>query len=228
MTETSFRSLLVDWQQSAVYQVVDKTPPQYVLATCMCYMSLEYRKGGCFSRVHRLKPVKSWHRAFLHVSRARHGKTIWTHAMTRKSANSTFPLYDMEFMQQKPGAAAAALLSCLLPFRAYFLRGSRPKGRWENKNPSPLQHSFISRIILPPHKSKTLSRQVGNGSVCNWDSPRPERFAQGTLKKAKCDFLQELTMTQLYLCEEPYWSKYDQAELCSQEPQITVISDGQF
>ena len=151
-------------------------------------MSLEYRKGGCFSRVHRLKPVKSWHRAFLHVSRARHGKTIWTHAMTRKSANSTFPLYDMEFMQQKPGAAAAALLSCLLPFRAYFLRGSRPKGRWENKNPSPLQHSFISRIILPPHKSKTLSRQVGNGSVCNWDSPRPERFAQGTLKKAKCDF----------------------------------------
>jgi hypothetical protein len=35
-------------------------------------------------------------------------------------------------------------------------------------------------------------------------------------------------MTQLYLCEEPYWSKYDnRSEICPQNAlQINVISDG--
>ncbi len=33
-------------------------------------------------------------------------------------------------------------------------------------------------------------------------------------------------MTQLYLCEEPYWSKYDQSDICSEAIQINVISDG--
>ncbi len=37
-------------------------------------------------------------------------------------------------------------------------------------------------------------------------------------------------MTQLYLCEEPYWSKYDHSEICEQQPaiQINVISDGNY
>ena len=33
-------------------------------------------------------------------------------------------------------------------------------------------------------------------------------------------------MTQLYLCEEPYWSKYDRSEICPHALQINVISDG--
>ena len=33
-------------------------------------------------------------------------------------------------------------------------------------------------------------------------------------------------MTQLYLCEEPYWSKYDGSEVGSEAIQINVISDG--
>ena len=36
----------------------------------------------------------------------------------------------------------------------------------------------------------------------------------------------DCVMTQLYLCEEPYWSKFDQAEVCSHAIQINVISDG--
>ncbi len=35
-------------------------------------------------------------------------------------------------------------------------------------------------------------------------------------------------MTQLYLCEEPYWSKYDQSDICSEAIQINVISDGGY
>lgn len=35
-------------------------------------------------------------------------------------------------------------------------------------------------------------------------------------------------MTQLYLCEEPYWSKYDGSEIGSDAIQITVISDGKI
>ena len=33
-------------------------------------------------------------------------------------------------------------------------------------------------------------------------------------------------MTQLYLCEESYWSKYDRSEICPHALQINVISDG--
>jgi hypothetical protein len=33
-------------------------------------------------------------------------------------------------------------------------------------------------------------------------------------------------MSQLYLCEEPYWSKYDGTDIASEHIQITVISDG--
>ena len=33
-------------------------------------------------------------------------------------------------------------------------------------------------------------------------------------------------MTQLYLCEEPYWSKYDVSEIGSENILINVISDG--
>ena len=37
-------------------------------------------------------------------------------------------------------------------------------------------------------------------------------------------------MAQLYLCEEPYWSKYDRAEadVCAQAIEINVISDGKW
>ena len=34
------------------------------------------------------------------------------------------------------------------------------------------------------------------------------------------------TMTQLYLCEEPYWSKYDHSDLYDHPLEINVISDG--
>ena len=37
---------------------------------------------------------------------------------------------------------------------------------------------------------------------------------------------QAAAMTQLYLCEEPYWSKYDRSEICPHALQINVISDG--
>lgn len=33
-------------------------------------------------------------------------------------------------------------------------------------------------------------------------------------------------MSQLYLCDEPYWSKYDHSEICPHSLQINVISDG--
>ena len=35
-------------------------------------------------------------------------------------------------------------------------------------------------------------------------------------------------MTQLYLCEEPYWSKYDQSDLYDHPIEINVISDGEY
>ena len=35
-----------------------------------------------------------------------------------------------------------------------------------------------------------------------------------------------MKMTQLYLCEEPYWSKYDQSDLYEHTIEINVISDG--
>ncbi len=38
----------------------------------------------------------------------------------------------------------------------------------------------------------------------------------------------KVEMTQLYLCEEPYWSKYDQNDLYDQPLEINVISDGNF
>ena len=38
--------------------------------------------------------------------------------------------------------------------------------------------------------------------------------------------LMKETMSQLYLCEEPYWSKYDQSDICTKALQINVISDG--
>ena len=33
-------------------------------------------------------------------------------------------------------------------------------------------------------------------------------------------------MSQLFLCDEPYWSKYDRSEICPHDLQINVISDG--
>ena len=33
-------------------------------------------------------------------------------------------------------------------------------------------------------------------------------------------------MSQLFLCDEPYWSKYDHSEICPHALQINVISDG--
>ena len=38
----------------------------------------------------------------------------------------------------------------------------------------------------------------------------------------------KLEMTQLYLCEEPYWSKYDQSDLSDHPLEINVISDGKY
>ena len=38
--------------------------------------------------------------------------------------------------------------------------------------------------------------------------------------------MKEDIMSQLYLCEEPYWSKYDQSDICGKPLQINVISDG--
>ena len=38
----------------------------------------------------------------------------------------------------------------------------------------------------------------------------------------------EVEMTQLYLCEEPYWSKYDQSDLYDHPIEINVISDGKY
>ncbi len=35
-------------------------------------------------------------------------------------------------------------------------------------------------------------------------------------------------MSQLYLCEEPYWSKYDGSDIASEAIQINVISDGKI
>ena len=37
----------------------------------------------------------------------------------------------------------------------------------------------------------------------------------------------KVEMTQLYLCEEPYWSKYDQSDLYEHPIEINVISDGE-
>ena len=41
-------------------------------------------------------------------------------------------------------------------------------------------------------------------------------------------FLMKVEMTQLYLCEEPYWSKYDQSDLYDHPIEINVISDGEY
>ena len=38
----------------------------------------------------------------------------------------------------------------------------------------------------------------------------------------------KVEMTQLYLCEEPYWSKYDQSDLYEHPIEINVISDGKL
>ena len=38
----------------------------------------------------------------------------------------------------------------------------------------------------------------------------------------------KVEMTQLYLCEEPYWSKYDQSDLYEHPIEINVISDGEL
>ena len=38
--------------------------------------------------------------------------------------------------------------------------------------------------------------------------------------------LMKETMSQLYLCEEPYWSKYDHSDLYDHPIEINVISDG--
>ena len=38
----------------------------------------------------------------------------------------------------------------------------------------------------------------------------------------------KVEMTQLYLCEEPYWSKYDQSDLYDHPIEINVISDGEY
>ena len=40
--------------------------------------------------------------------------------------------------------------------------------------------------------------------------------------------MKEEIMTQLYLCEEPYWSKYDQSDLYEHPIEINVISDGEY
>ena len=40
--------------------------------------------------------------------------------------------------------------------------------------------------------------------------------------------MKEDIMSQLYLCEEPYWSKYDQSDVCTKALQINVISDGEY
>ena len=40
--------------------------------------------------------------------------------------------------------------------------------------------------------------------------------------------LMKVEMTQLYLCEEPYWSKYDQSDLSDHPLEINVISDGKY
>ena len=40
--------------------------------------------------------------------------------------------------------------------------------------------------------------------------------------------IMKVEMTQLYLCEEPYWSKYDQSDLYEHPIEINVISDGKL
>ena len=50
------------------------------------------------------------------------------------------------------------------------------------------------------------------------------------LKRPHCgtkpSLLMKETMTQLYLCEEPYWSKYDHSDIYDHPLEINVISDG--
>ena len=61
-----------------------------------------------------------------------------------------------------------------------------------------------------------------------WGYQKATKSGQNLAKKAKKRSLMKVEMTQLYLCEEPYWSKYDQSDLSDHPLEINVISDGKY
>ncbi len=84
------------------------------------------------------------------------------------------------------------------------------KWHWEKKT----WHLFFS-LLSEGSKKRDVIRNLWTPSSCfPWVNHIFDEMTWGD----------DTVMTQLYLCEEPYWSKYEEA--CPQELEINVISDG--